>query len=81
MEDSLNSFAQDKEHNNVDILFVVFMGHGGCSGDRDYLLTIDDEAFFIRQQINGIFKDVHLPKVFIVQMCRGLYTRSYEIHK
>ena len=82
IQTSLKAFVENQENSEIDMCFVIFMGHG-CTTRRnvhDVNLEIKDGFFDIWSESVNIFrKETSLlrekPKVFLVQACRSIDDR------
>ena len=75
--EKLNKFSNSDMNGHVDCVWVILMGHGGTTGGKDYILSKDGKALFIKDTFEKTFNNKiclalqRKPKAFIVQMCRG----------
>ena len=80
----MKGFASDEANEEVDVLFIVLMGHGGTiteqsssNKNKEYLLTEDGYAFFYKEALMQILDNkkypwlIDKPKICIIQACRG----------
>ena len=78
IQTSLKAFVENQENSEIDMCFVIFMGHGCTtrSNVHDVNLEIKDGFFDIWSESVNIFrKETSLlrekSKVFLVQSCRS----------
>ena len=80
----MNDFASDEANKEVDVLFIVMMGHGGTiteqsspNKNKEYLLTADGYGFFYKEGLRQSLDNnkypwlIDKPKIALIQACRG----------
>ena len=80
----MKGFASDEANKEVDILFIVMMGHGGTIRDqssrnnnKEYFITEDGYGFFVREGLQRFLDNkeypwlIDKPKIALIQVCRG----------